>query len=122
VSLADQAADAEDALAAWAAREESARRLGSATRWSTADLHALPRAVRTRVVRRICALGGADLGALRATVIADIDRALMARAAALGTSSAALRPHLWDLRPGLRVRLDRDGLALVAAGSGAAIP
>lgn len=115
VCLAAQAGDAEDALTTWATREEEARRIGDATRWSTRDLHTLPRAVRTRIVRRICALGGADLGALRAAVIEDIDRAVVARAAALGGTNAVLRPHVWDLRPSLRVRLDRDGLALAPA-------
>lgn len=122
VCLAAQAGDAEEALAAWAAREEEARRIDPATRWSTDELHVLPRAVRTRVVRRICALGGADLGALRAAVIEDIDRAVMARAAALGGTDAVLRPHVWHLRPGLRVRLDRQGLTLAPAAGGAEIP
>ncbi|HEY8376524.1 MAG TPA: TilS substrate-binding domain-containing protein, partial [Nannocystis sp.] len=88
-------------------------------RWSTAGLHSLPRAVRTRILRRICALGGADLGALRAAVIADVDRVLVARAAALGGTDAVLRPHTWDLHPNLRLRLGRDGLALTAAPGGA---
>ncbi|MCY1058288.1 tRNA lysidine(34) synthetase TilS [Nannocystis sp. SCPEA4] len=122
VCLATHAADAEEALSAWAEREEAARRRGPATCWSTDDLHVLPRAVRTRVVRRICGLGGADLGALRAAVIEDIDRAVMARAAALGGTDAVLRPHVWDLRPGLRVRLDRQGLTLAQAAPGAEIP
>lgn len=121
-SLAAQAADADEALAAWAEREQAARRVGPGSRWSTEGLHALPRAVRTRVLRQICALGGADLGALRATVIADIDRVLVARAAALGGTDAVLGPHAWDLRPGLRLRLGRDTLALAPAAPEAKIP
>ncbi len=109
--LATHARDAEDALQAWAAREEVARRI-AAGRWSTSDLHALPRAVRTRVLRRLCGVGGADLGALRAAVVDDIDRVLVARAAALGGSAAVLRPHAWDLHPGLELRLGRRGLAI----------
>ncbi|PCC66796.1 tRNA(Ile)-lysidine synthase [Nannocystis exedens] len=122
VCLATQAGDAEEALAGWAAREEAARRRGPAACWSTDDLHILPRAVRTRVLRRICGLGGADLGALRAAVIEDIDRAVLARAAALGGTDAVLRPHVWHLRPGLHVRLDRQGLTLAGAAPGAEIP
>lgn len=117
-ALAAQAGDAEDALQAWAAREEAARRTARA-RWSTADLHALPRAVRTRALRRICGLGGADLGSLRAAVIEDIDRVLVARAAALGGSDAVLRPHAWDLHPGIELRLDRQGLTLAPQQAGA---
>lgn len=116
--LATHAGDAEDALQAWAAREEAARRTAAA-RWSTADLHALPRAVRTRVLRRICGVGGADLTALRSAVIDDIDRVLVARAAALGGSAAVLRPHAWDLHPGLELRLGRGGLALGPRRAGA---
>lgn len=115
VTLAAQAGDAEDALQAWAAREEAARREGPA-RWSTDGLHDLPRAVRTRVIRRICGLAGADLGALRAAVVEDIDRVMVARAAALGGTGAVLRPHAWDLHPGLCLRLGRTGLALGPAG------
>ncbi|MDC0719734.1 tRNA lysidine(34) synthetase TilS [Nannocystis bainbridge] len=122
VCLATQAADAEEALRDWAAREEAARRRGADTWWSTDDLHRLPRAVRTRILRRICGLGGADLGALRAAVIEDIDRTVMARAAALGGTGAVLRPHVWHLRPGLHLRLDRHGLKLAGAAPGAQIP
>jgi tRNA(Ile)-lysidine synthase len=113
--LAAHAGDAEDALQAWAAREEAARR-EAPTRWSTHALHDLPRAVRTRVIRRICGLAGVDLGALRAATIEDIDRVVVARAAALGGSDAILRPHAWDLHPGLRLRLGRTTVALGPAG------
>lgn len=124
--LAAQAGDAEEALQAWATREEAARRLAG-PRWSAADLHALPRAVRTRFLRRICGLGGADLGELRAAVIEDIDRVVLARAAALGGTDAVLRPHAWDLRPGLVLRLTRDGFNLSPRpdrppGAGADVP
>lgn len=107
-ALASQAADAEEALAAWAEREALARRRGPSA-WSVDDLHALPRAIRTRVLRRICAHAGVDLTALGAAVIDDIDRVLLARAAARGGSDAVLRPHAWDLRGGT-LRLGRSGL------------
>ena len=107
-ALAGQAADAEEALAAWAEREELARRRGPSA-WSVDDLHALPRAIRTRVLRRICAHAGVDLTALGAAVIDDIDRVLLARAAARGGSDAVLRPHAWDLRGGT-LHLGRSGL------------
>lgn len=117
--LAAHAGDAEDALQAWAAREEEARREAPA-RWSTTGLADLPRAVRTRVIRRICGLAGVDLGALRAATIKDIDRVVVARAAALGGSDAILRPHAWDLHPGLCLRLGRTGLALAPSRDAAA--
>ena len=52
-------------------------------------------------------------------MIDDIDRVLVARAAALGGSGAVLRPHTWDLHPGVELRLDRHGLALAALQAGA---
>jgi len=113
-ALAAQAADADDALAAWAAAEVGARRRGPDL-WALDGLAALPRAVRTRVLRRICEQGGVDMGALGHVVVAAIDRALCARAGAraapdAGAASPALAPRTWDLRPGLRLRLGRAGL------------
>ena len=114
--LAAQAADAEAALTQWAEREESARRRGPGW-WAIDGLAALPRAVRTRLLRRLCAEGGADLGSLGQAAIASIDRALCARAGAAtaqeaGPASPARAPRSWDLRPGLRLRLDRGGLRI----------
>lgn len=114
-TLAGHAGDAEDALQAWAEREELARRRGRG-RWSASDLHTLPRAVRTRLLRRICTLGGVDPAELGAAVIEDVDRVVLARAAALGGTDAVLRPHAWDLRGGT-LHLDRSGLAVAAAGA-----
>ncbi len=115
-ALAEQAADAEAALAAWAFSEETGRRQGQG-HWAADGLAGLPRAVRTRVLRRICELGGVDMGALGHTAIASVDRALCGREAAAtaqdaGAASPARAPRSWDLRPGLRLRLDRGGLRL----------
>lgn len=118
-ALATQAAEAEAALAVWAAREEAACRRGPG-RWAIEGLATLPRAVRTRVIRLVCAAGGVDMGTLGHAVIASIDRALCARAEAVtapnaGAASPARAPHSWHLRPRLRLRLDRGGLQLTQA-------
>lgn len=113
-ALAMQAADAEEALSQWAGQEEQARRRGPGW-WAIEGLANLPRAVRTRVLRRLCAAAGAEMGALGHAAIASIDRALCGRAGAAnaldaGAASPARAPRSWDLRPGLRLRLDREGL------------
>lgn len=118
--LAAQAADAEAALTRWASDEASARRRGPA-QWATEGLAELPRAVRTRLLRCICAAAGVDMGSLGQAAIASIDRAVCARAAAAnaqdaGAASPARAPRSWDLRPGLRLRLDRGGLQVGPAG------
>lgn len=110
--LAAHAAEAEEALEAWAAREAAARREGPG-RWSTAGLAGLPRAVRTRVLRRICGEAGVDLGGLGHATIAAIDRAVGERA--VNAPSAAAGPRAWDLRPGRRLRLDHRRLCFEAA-------
>ena len=125
-ALAEQAADAEVALVAWAVREERGRRLGH-NHWATEGLDGLPRAIRTRVLRRICELGGVDMGALGHSAIASVDRALCGRAAAVnapdaGSASPARAPRTWDLRPGLRLRLDRGGLRLGPAAAPSEAP
>lgn len=107
--LAAHAAEAEEALEAWAAREAAARREGPA-RWSTAGLAGLPRAVRTRVLRRICGDGGVDLGGLGHATVAAIDRAVGERA--VNAPAAAAGPRAWDLAPGRRLRLDSRGLSV----------
>jgi tRNA(Ile)-lysidine synthase len=114
-SLAAHAGEAEAALAEWAAREAAARRCGPAA-WSTAGLAELPRAVRTRLLRRICGDGGVDLGALGHPAIAAIDRAIGERAT--NAPAAAAGPRAWDLRPGRRLHLDRRGLHIEAANDG----
>ncbi|MCB9752875.1 MAG: tRNA lysidine(34) synthetase TilS [Myxococcales bacterium] len=114
-TLSVHARDAELALERWAAREELERRR-SPGRWSHDGLHALPRAIRTRLIRRICLSVGADIGALGHAVIAEIDQAVVARGRALGTTDAALAPRTWPLRPAIVVRLDRGGLWVGPSG------
>ncbi len=112
-ALARHAADADEALAAWSTAEEVARRLPpeqGRLRWRSGGLAALPRAVRSRVFRQIALRGGADREALSERLIMGIDRALLAREAALGTHGAARRPRSWDLRPKVQLGLDRGGL------------
>ncbi len=119
-SLARHAADADAALAQWSSAEEAGRRLadeGDRLRWRSEGLAELPRAVRTRVFLRIALLAGAAREALSERVIMAFDRALMAREAARGTHGAALRPHSWDLRPSVRIGLDRGGLWAQRPGS-----
>lgn len=125
-ALAEHAAEAEAALSQWAAREELERRQGPG-RWASEGLANLPRAVRTRVLRLLCAAAGADMGALGHAAIASIDRALCARAEAAnaldaGQASPARAPRSWDLRPGLRMRLDREGLRCGPADRGPDVP
>lgn len=116
---------AEDALGAWADRELRARRRGdgsrgerrsdgpprgdvsdlapcapahgvpSGPRWSTEGMEALPSAVRTRLVRRVCRSAGAPDDALSASTIASIDDAL----------ACPGRRRSWDLHPFLRLHL-----------------
>lgn len=107
--LAAHAADAEAALDEWAGREATARRTGPAS-WSTAGLSGLPRAVRTRLLRRICGDGGASLPDLGHSAIAAIDRALAE------TAPGSAGPRAWDLRPGRRLRLDARGLHVEVVG------
>ncbi|MCB9567730.1 MAG: tRNA lysidine(34) synthetase TilS [Myxococcales bacterium] len=119
-ALARQAADAEAALEGWAAREEASRRLapeGERLRWQTDGLAELPRAIRTRVLRRVIFAGGGDRQALGERTLASIDRALIARAREVeaGEHGPARGPHSWDLRPRLRLGLGRSGLWLAPA-------
>lgn len=106
--LAAHAADAEAALTDWATREAAARRTGPGS-WSAAGMAGLPRAVRTRVLRKICGEGGAALAELGHATIAAIDRAL-----AEGPENA----RVWDLRPGRRVRLTAGVLFVEAVAAG----
>ncbi|MCA9663339.1 MAG: tRNA lysidine(34) synthetase TilS [Myxococcales bacterium] len=112
-ALAAQAADAEAALLRWSTREEAARRREATDgrmRWDLEGLAALPRAVRTRILRIVLLRAGADRQALGERAVGSIDRALLAREAARADHGAALRPHSWDLRPHVRVGFDRSGL------------
>lgn len=119
VSLAQQAADADEACERWAADEEHARRQGLAEpeadvlgRWDLAGFHALPRAVRTRALRRMCEFGAVDLTQLRARIVEAMDAAAVAvaRANALGAASPSPAPRSWDLRPRRSLTIDKHGL------------
>lgn len=96
---AAHARQAEDALQAWVARELSTRRVASPVtsvpRWSTEGMAALPAAVRTRLVRRVCQASGSPDDALSARTLASIDDALTRP----GPSRA------WDLHPRLRLHV-----------------
>ncbi len=123
--LARQAREAEEALVGWAEREVEARRVaGDPTepgRWSLSEFDELPRALRTRVLRRIAALAGADLEQLHRRTLDQLEAAAWAVAAAErrrrsepGTPSPA--PRGWDLAPKLRLTIDRNGIRVAAVG------
>lgn len=77
------------------ARAPDPRPVTSAPRWSTEGMAALPVAVRTRIVRRVCQAAGAPEDALPARTLASIDDAL----AQPGPARA------WDLHPWIRVHV-----------------
>ncbi|PRP98102.1 tRNA(Ile)-lysidine synthase [Enhygromyxa salina] len=110
LGLARQAGDAEDALLEWANAEVERRRVGGG--WELSQFHVLPRAVRTRVLRRVCELCGVDLSTVHLRVIEAMDEAAVAvsrsRAGGPGTPNPA--PRGWDLRPGCRVEIGKTGV------------
>jgi tRNA(Ile)-lysidine synthase len=114
VGLARQAGEAEEALLEWACAEVD-RRAGPGG-WSLEGFDALPRAVRTRALRRMCELGGVDLAQLRRRVVDAMDAAAVAVAASRGPATPSPAPRSWDLNPGRRVQIDKNG---VHAGKGA---
>jgi tRNA(Ile)-lysidine synthase len=74
---ADAAREALDAIDV-AVQAELARRLDAGTRRVQLDgIAAIPRAVRTRLVRQVCLAGGLPADAVGRRPIADIDRALL---------------------------------------------
>ena len=93
-----------------ATREDEPRPAPSVTpgpRWSTEGMDQLPRAVRTRFVRRLCRAGGCPEDALSAHVLASIDEAL-------------LHPgprRAWDLHPRSRLHLAEGWLWLEPCGA-----
>lgn len=123
---AEHARDAEQALEQWADRECRARRLPLTTaspddlmpsahatprldtdppvtlaaRWSTQGLNQLPRAVRTRFVRRICRAAGSPEDALSARTMASIDDALLDPGPG----------RTWDLYPRRRLCIEKGEL------------
>lgn len=116
LSLARQAADADQACERWA-RHELDRRAALAQRpldlaWDLAGFHELPRAVRMRALRRMCEFAAVDLSQLRARIVEAMDAAAVAvsvaRAQGPGTPNPA--PRSWDLRPQRRVTIDKCGV------------
>jgi tRNA(Ile)-lysidine synthase len=110
LGLARQAADAEQALREWSDAEvdRRAREHG----WDLGEFDALPRAVRTRALRRICELSGVDLTALHRQTIEAMDLAAVAvsRARAGGPGTPKPASLGWDLRPGRRIEIGKHGV------------
>jgi tRNA(Ile)-lysidine synthase len=112
LSAAEQAGDAVHALDAWTAKECEGRRRGP-NDWSLQGFHELPRAIRTRLLRQVCVLGGADPSELRFGVVFEIDAAATAIArtlAGLEGRPGGERPRRWDLRPRCTVRVSKRGI------------
>jgi tRNA(Ile)-lysidine synthase len=120
VGLARQAADAEQALLAWADAEVERRsnpghagHAGHAGHgWDLAQFDALPRAVRTRMLRRMCDLCGVDLTALRRQIIEAMDTAAVevSRSQQGGPGTPSPAPLGWDLSPGRRIEIRKTGV------------
>jgi tRNA(Ile)-lysidine synthase len=116
VGLARQARDADEALDQWASREvESRRDPTDSGRWSLAEFDRLPRAVRSRVLRRIAEHMGVDLEQLRRRTLDELEAAALAVAEAdrrrrTEAGAASPAPRGWDLAPKLRVTVDRNGV------------
>jgi tRNA(Ile)-lysidine synthase len=114
--LARQARDADEALEAWAARELESRRDPTASgRWSLAEFDRVPRAVRSRMLRRIAVDVGVDLEQLRRRTLDELEAAAVAVAEAdrrrrTEPGAASPAPKGWDLAPKLRVTIDRNGV------------
>lgn len=101
--LARQARDAEQALQAWAQIEVERRT--TCDGWSLSGFDELPRAVRSRALRRMCELGGADLTQLRRRVIDAMDVAAVAVA-----RTAHAPPRRFDLHPSCRLEIGEFGV------------
>jgi tRNA(Ile)-lysidine synthase len=117
VQLARQAMDAEQACAVWAEQELARRDLqpepeAPGPRWDLTGFEALPRAIRMRVLRGMCALAGVELAQLRARVIEAMDAAAVAVAAAKarGPGHPMPAPRRWDLSPQRQVTIDKNGV------------
>jgi tRNA(Ile)-lysidine synthase len=109
LGLASQARDAEQALCGWAQAEVERRTTSDG--WSLVDFDLLPRAVRSRMLRRVCELVGVDLGQLRRQVVETMDAAAVTVAVsgrAIGTPNPA--PLGFDLHPSCRVEIGKFGL------------
>lgn len=109
LGLATQARDAEQALCAWA-RTEVERRTTS-DGWSLVDFDLLPRAVRSRMLRRMCELVGVDLTQLRRRVVETMDTAALAVAVSWRSDDTPNpHPRGFDLHPSCRVEIGKFGL------------
>lgn len=118
VGLARQAADAEQAIDAWARDEVETRQRGRANgetddlAWDLQGFDRIPRAVRMRALRRMCELAFVDVSELRARVVEAMDAAALevavAQAGGRGTPNPA--PRSWDLRPRRRITIDKKGV------------
>lgn len=111
ITLARQAADADRACERWAA-DEFTRRLRASASWELEGFEQLPRAVRMRVLRRMCEFAGVDLSQLRARIVEAMDAAAVAVAVAKaqGAGSPSPAPRSWDLRPQMRVTIAKNGV------------
>jgi tRNA(Ile)-lysidine synthase len=115
-ALATELRADEAALSAWTDRELHARARGPA-RLDLRGIDTVPRAVRTRLLRELCRLGGVDPSELTRRVVEQVDDAAVARAqrcrgAARAPSDAPLG---WDLRPRRRLCLEGDALFVIPA-------
>lgn len=110
LGLARQAADAERALLEWA-DAEVARRF-TASGWELGQFDALPRAVRTRALRRMCEFSGVELSALRRQIIEAMDAAAVAvsRSQGGGPGTPSPAPRGWDMHPGCRIEIGKQGV------------
>lgn len=93
-TAAEHARDAHQALQVWITAEVLRRR--GEIGWSIVGLNELPRAVRSGVLRSICAEEGVDLDALHQRTLAAIDAAVCEGG----------RRRRWDLHPGRRLHVD----------------
>lgn len=98
------AADADEAIERWAqvelaARRHVARASADATRYSSTGWAELPRAVRRRMIQRVCAGQGVAPDALFERTLVSVD-------AVLSEPGRGGGPRAWDLHPRRRLRVD----------------
>lgn len=113
--LAQEARDAQEAVEVWAMREVDSRRTsleGGAESWTLDEFDALPRAIRMRVMRRLCELAGADLSRLHRRTVAAMEQACVdvSEATRAGRGAPRPAPRRWQLHPGREVIVDKNGV------------